>query len=376
VRQEAPEQYPTLRSHHIAIGLYNRLDGTLVRTHRVELDVTGARTEVPSLAGEPQPDLILLNDDDLGYAIVRFDDRSLRTLSTSIGAFADPLARTICWSAVLDMAQQAELSVPAFCSIVAAGMGSEASVSVLQLLHMLTRRLLAVTADPAWVAVGKELLAASGLELLHAAEPGSDHQLAWAELAAWSATSASQLGLLEELIAGTTEIAGLAVDTELRWQLLKRLVTMGRAGDAEIDAELERDNTDAGRRHVLACRAAVPDPAHKAEAWHQLADSADLSYEALAELAGSFGQPEHADLLAPYARKYLEQLPEIWTARSELVRMLFASVLFPYFAASPELLAQVDEFLAEPGRDAAISRIVIEGRDGVEKALRSRALPG
>jgi aminopeptidase N len=245
---------------------------------------------------------------------------------------------------------------------------------VLQLLLVFTERLLAVTADPAWVPVGKDLLAGRALELLRAAEPGSDHQLAWAQLLAWSATSASQLDLLAELLAGTTEIAGLAIDTELRWQLLNRLVTTGRAGDAEIDAELERDNTDAGRRHGLASRAAVPDAAHKAEAWHQLADSADLGFEAAAELAASFGQPEHAGLLAPYARRYLAQLPEIWAARSELVRMLFAGVLFPYFAASPELLVQVDEFLAEPGRDPAISRIVIEGRDGVEKALRSRAL--
>jgi aminopeptidase N len=374
VLQEAPEQHPTLRPHHIAIGLYNRVDGALVRTHRIELDVTGARTEVPSLAGLAQPDLILLNDDDLGYAIIRFDDRSVRTLTTSIGEFADPLARTICWSAVLDMAQQAELSVPTFVSILAAGMGSEGSVSVLQLLLVFTERLLAVTADPAWVPVGKDLLAGRALELLRAAEPSSDHQLAWAQLLAWSATSASQLDLLAELLAGTTEIAGLAIDTELRWQLLNRLVTTGRAGDAEIDAELERDNTDAGRRHGLASRAAVPDAAHKAEAWHQLADSADLGFEAAAELAASFGQPEHAGLLAPYARRYFAQLPEIWAARSELVRMLFAGVLFPYFAASPELLVQVDEFLAEPGRDPAISRIVIEGRDGVEKALRSRAL--
>jgi len=376
VRQEAPEQHPTLRPHHIAIGLYNLVGGTLVRTHRIELDVTGARTEVPSLAGEAQPDLILLNDDDLGYAIIRFDERSLATLTEHIGHFRDGLARTLCWSAVTDMVSQAELSVPAFIRIVASGMGSEPSVAVLQLLHMLTQRLLTVTADPAFVPVGKELLADRALELLYAADPGSDHQLAWAQLAAWSATSASQLDQLEELLAGTTEVPGLAVDTELRWQVLGRLVTTGRAGDAEIDAELGRDNTDAGHRHALACRAAVPDAEHKAEAWHQLADSADLGFEAAAELAANFGQPEHAGVLAPYARKYFAQLPEIWTARSELVRMLFANVLFPYFAASPELLAQVDEFLAEPGRDPAISRIVIEGRDGVEKALRSRALPG
>ena len=113
--------------------------------------MTGARTEVPSLAGLAQPDLILLNDDDLGYAIIRFDERSLATLTEHIGRFRDGLARTLCWSAVVDMAGQAELSVPAFVRIVAAGMGSEPSVAVLQLLHAETLRLLATTADPDWV---------------------------------------------------------------------------------------------------------------------------------------------------------------------------------------------------------------------------------
>ncbi len=76
VLQEAPAQHPVLRPHHLAVGLYNRDSaGRLVRTHRAELDVTAARTQVPELAGQPRPDLILLNDDDLDYAIVRFDDR-------------------------------------------------------------------------------------------------------------------------------------------------------------------------------------------------------------------------------------------------------------------------------------------------------------
>ena len=79
VLQEATPEHPTLRPHHIAIGLYNKTaDGALVRTRQVEVDVSGARTEVPGLTGLAQPDLILLNDDDLGYAIIRFDDRSLR----------------------------------------------------------------------------------------------------------------------------------------------------------------------------------------------------------------------------------------------------------------------------------------------------------
>jgi aminopeptidase N len=114
VLQEAPGQHPTLRPHHIAIGLYNRDRGALTRTRRVEVDVAGPRTAVPELVGATQPDLVLLNDDDLGYALVRFDPRSLATLAGSIGEFTDSLARAVCWSAALDMVQEAELSLPAF----------------------------------------------------------------------------------------------------------------------------------------------------------------------------------------------------------------------------------------------------------------------
>jgi aminopeptidase N len=376
VLQEAPADHPTLRPHHIAIGLYNLVDGALIRTHRVDVDVAGPRTEVPSLVGLAQPDLILLNDDDLDYAIVRFDERSLATLAESIGRFTDSLARTVCWSAVVDMASQAELSVPAFVRIVVAGMGSEPSVSVLQLLHGVTARVLGVTADPGWVAQGKELVADEAVRLLRAAEPGSDHQLAWAQLVSWTAVTPEQLDLVAGLLHGSVVFPGLTVDTELRWALLRRLAAMGRAADAEIDAELERDNTDAGRRNAAAGRASIPDAAHKAAAWRLVAESTELGLEESVEVARAFNQTEHAQLLAPYAEMYFQQLPDIWAARDGLLRMVLGQSLFPYSAASPELLSQVHAFLAEPDRDPALARVVIEGRDIVTKALRSRALPG
>ena len=49
--------------------------------------------------------------------------------------------------------------------------------------------------------------------------------------------------------------------------------------------------------------------------------------------------------------------------------------LFPYSAASPELLDRIAEFLVGPDIDPALARVMIEGRDVAEKALRSRALP-
>src|SRR5262245_26063177 len=80
VLQEAPADHPTLRSHRIAIGLYDRDGKRLVRRDRIELDVVGARTGVPGLAGVPAPDLLLLNDDDLTWAKIRLDERSLAAI--------------------------------------------------------------------------------------------------------------------------------------------------------------------------------------------------------------------------------------------------------------------------------------------------------
>jgi aminopeptidase N len=374
VLQEAPPEHPVLRPHYIAIGLYNRDDdgGTLVRTHRVEVEVAGARTPVPDLAGQPRPDLLLLNDDDLGYAIVRFDERSLATLTTSIGAFRDGLARTICWSAVMDMAAQAELSVPAFVKIVTAGMGHEPSVAVLQQLHRFTAQLMMTSADPAWAAQGKRELAAAGIELLRSAEEGSDHQLAWAQLLGWSATADDQLDLAAGLLDGSKRVAGLNVDTELRWTLLARLVAMGRAGQAAIEAELARDNTNSGRKHAAACRAATPDAVHKAQAWRLLTASSELGIEETVKVGMAFNQVEHAALLAPYADAFFDQFPAAWAARDGFAKVVLGTVLFPYSAASPALLERADAFLAEHGQDAAMCRAVIEGRDVAAKALRAR----
>src|SRR5580693_781268 len=155
VVQEASGPRPTLRPHHLGVGLYNHVNGSLARVGRQEIDVAGARTEVPELAGTAQPDLILLNDGDLDYAVVRFDPRSMRTLTESVGLLSDSLARAVCWSAAIDMLREADLSLPAFVRMLTGGMGQETSVSVLQILHSTTDQVIRLTGDPRWVPRGK-----------------------------------------------------------------------------------------------------------------------------------------------------------------------------------------------------------------------------
>jgi aminopeptidase N len=374
VAQEAPTSHPVLRPHHIAVGLYSLgASDRLVRTYRVEVDIAGQRTDVPELVGRQQPDLVLLNDDDLGYAAIRFDPRSLDTVTQSVGTLSDSLSRAVCWTALIDMARQVELPLRTFIRAVSTGMGTETSLSVLQVLHTVTSQLMMV-ADPVVAAEGKSQLAAAATRLLRTAAPGSDHQLAWAQLLGWTAIAPEQLDLVGGLLTGNIELPGLVVDTSLRWALLRRLTAAGRAGDAEIDAELARDPTDAGRRWALTCRAAIPDAAHKAAAWHLLAESEELGVADVIEVASGFALPEHAHLLAPYTEPYFEALPAIWSSRGEHFRVTLAQSLFPAAAVSPELLERIDAFLAAADRDPGLARVLIEQRDTAERALRSRAL--
>ena len=78
----------------------------------------------------------------------------------------------------------------------------------------------------------------------------------YAQALAGVATAPDDLALLAGLLDGTASVDGLAVDTELRWLLLHRLVSRGAAGPDAIDAELDRDRD--GRRRAATRRPAGP----------------------------------------------------------------------------------------------------------------------
>ena len=85
VEQTAIPEHPTLRAHRAGIGLYDRdAKGVLRLRRRVETDLTGAMTPITELVGERVCDLVLLNDGDLTFAKLRFDERSLETLKADL----------------------------------------------------------------------------------------------------------------------------------------------------------------------------------------------------------------------------------------------------------------------------------------------------
>ncbi|HEX4816893.1 MAG TPA: aminopeptidase N [Nonomuraea sp.] len=373
VLQEAPSDYPTLRTHRIAIGLYSLVDGALTRTRRVELDVVGARTAVPQLVGEERPDLVLLNDDDLTYAKVRLDEGSLRTLvDGGIVRLTESLPRALCWSAAWDMTRDSEMPTRDYVKLVVSGAGAVGDITVLQTILRQARQAAQQYADPAWRAEGLALLAAELRALLAGAEPGSDRQLAFLQALAPVATSADDLDLLQGILDGTSVPEGLSVDADLRWILVHALVTGGRIAEAGIEAELERDPTATGERSAALCRAAVPTAEAKNAAWDRIVGGRLANHIARATING-FQDPHHPELLAPYREKYFAEVGRIYKEWTFDQASSFAVGCFPALLIEQATLGAAEDYLTAEEPPQALRRMILEGADGVRRALRNRA---
>ena len=242
-------------------------DGALHRTDRLELDVEGARTPVPELVGREQPDLLLVNDDDLAYAKIRLDERSLATALAHPRGFTSSLPRSLVLASLWDMTRDAEMGARHFVDVVLATLPGETDSTLLRTLVAQLQTAVSSYTAPEHRAAARTATRDRLWELAVAAEPGSDAQLQLVSAAAALTTAGDDTTRLRALLDGTEVLEGLAVDFEMRWTLLTALVAAGAADAAEIDAERAREDTATGRERAARARAARPTAEAKEEAW-------------------------------------------------------------------------------------------------------------
>ncbi|MFF2927324.1 aminopeptidase N [Streptomyces celluloflavus] len=381
VLQEAAPTHPQLRPHRVAVGLYRRQeisaahpDGGLERYARAEVDVSGPRTAVTELAGAERPDLILVNDEDLTYCKIRFDEGSLATLRDGLGEITDPLARALCWSAVWGLTRDGLMPARDYLELVLRFAGRETDIGVLQSVHAQARTALELYAAPAHRESAARALAEGALRELRLSEPGSGHQLAWARHFASVASTDADFQLLTGLLDGTAKVDGLEVDQELRWTLLEPLASHGVADTAVLGAELARDDTASGKRHQVRCLAARPSAEVKERAWAAVVESDALSNALVEATISGFAQFGQRELLAPYAPRYFAFLEQAWQERSIEIAMAMVRGLFPSWQVTRETLDAADAWLeGHPQAAPALRRLVAEERDDLARALRAQA---
>ncbi|MGH2710462.1 MAG: aminopeptidase N [Actinomycetota bacterium] len=373
VKQHAPAEQPTLRSHRIAVGLYDDRDGKLIRTQRVELDLVGEATEVGDLQGVRVPALTLLNDDDLSFAKIRFDPLSLKTLRERLSDVEDSLARSVCWTALWDMTRDGELPAREFLDLALRHAPAEREVGALERVLAQAQMAVKLYGDPSARGAGGERLARAAMDQGGRASAGGDHQLAWIRTFVSVATTDEHLEMVRGLLDGSLEIEGVAVDTELRWHIVQSLAASGATdSEALVQAERGRDPTDLGARHAAAALAARPTEAAKSEAWDRVTEDRSLTLAMTDAIMRGFQQPEQESLLQPYAARYMEELDGIWDERGLDFSLDFGEGLFPRWMVGEDTVELVDRGLARDDLPGPLRRLLLEGKDRLLRALRAR----
>jgi aminopeptidase N len=375
VTQEVPTMpvgSSELRPHRMAVGLYDLVGDKIALRKSVELDVAGSKTVVSELAGEKVADLLLINDRDLSYTKVRFDDRSIATLKAHLGKIDDSLTRALCWSAAWDMLRDAEINATDFIDIALAGLAGEddiATVTIIanQLVTAVEFYSFPSKRDSARLKVGNAFEA-----MLRDAKAGSDHQLQFARNFTSFASSAEHNDLIKELLDG--KLGGLKVDADLRWTFVIALSERGLMDKEALAAELLKDNTLTGQLSHATALAAMPTAEAKAETWKSITTEEITTSQREAKLAG-FMRALHRPLLAAYVDPYFDLLLETWGKKSYEVASKFVTGMYPAYITNQATLDKTINWLATTGKDgqAGLRRLVSEGRDSLERALKVQA---
>jgi aminopeptidase N len=371
VAQTAVAAHPDLRPHRIMIGLYDGDgSGPTVLRRRIAVDVAGDRTDVPALRGESVAGLLLPNDEDLTFAKVRLDATSAAAVPALLPRLADPLARAVVWTSVMDTVRDGERPVDDLVELMVAALPVESEIVVVEDVLTLSRTMIDRYLPPDARDLALSRVAGVCAELVATAPPGGSIQLAAMR---GLVSSTVDVARLRGWLAGSGLDAGVVVDADLRWRIVYRLAVLGAVSAEEIDAELAADRSAIGEDWATRSRAARPEPAAKSAAWRALVDDMAMSNRLLEANARGLFQPEQAAVTSEYVERYFAEMPEAARRRTPYVAEGLANLAYPRYAVAPRTRELAAALLARDDLVPAMRRAVIDADDDVRLALAARA---
>ena len=370
--QSAPADYPTLRPHHLEVGLLTE-DGGGASVEAVPAVLEGERAEVEAARGRPRPALVYPNFNDHAYAKIALDDESVAWVRERIERVDDDLLRQQLWSTLWSMVRDRQLKSTDFLAIARAKIGFERNIELIDsvLGHAAAAQHRYAPADRRDAEA--RLLFATAREGLLAA-PDQDTRIIWARALTGFAVHADDLAFAGRLADGEEQVSGFELDQDMRWGVAARHTAFAVPGaEARVAAEAGRDPSDRGQRARLRCQTAAPDAAVKAAAWERFTGEGHGSrYLDQAAMSG-FNWTHQAELLAPYVDAFFAEVPRVFAERDREFATAFYGGLFPAYRVERDTLARARALLeATPEGQAVLRRMLRESIDDLERAIACR----
>ena len=332
------------RPHRFSVAALNGSAGPAGTTL---VDLGAEPVALTAFSGVP----VLPNAADEAYAAVLLDDASWQALVNGLSELSDPLQRAVAWSNALTRVRSGLLAAPAFMDVVEAHLGREQDPVVFDSVLRRVRGLVL----PQWTAPDALSAACESLAVVCASALDSgDRDRSLAAMRGLAATT-SDAALLRSWLATGAARPGLEIDRDTRWVAVRRLVTLGEAGDDLVAREAAADRSSSGHQASLTALASRPDAAAKDDAWKQIVDPTVSNRDFEALVAGLW-TPGQEDLCAPYFERYLEDAPRL-AQRSQSVAKEVASAAPRMPMAMPRLEALRDRLdVASEGTDNTVLR--------------------
>jgi aminopeptidase N len=327
------------RPHRLDIAVFDTSGEELVPVGRSSHEIAGPSTPVDLPAG----DLRLVNAGDLTFAAVKPDPASREQMFQHIHQLADPLDRALVAATAGQLLLLGDVAPREVSTALTRALASETSPA---LIEPFLGQALQVADRWAPASESPGLLRSLADAVVGLVDLPDARQAALRTLAA-SASTDEHWAVLEAAAAEAT-------DLDLAWRIQVRRSELGGYDEAAVTALLERDpDPDAGMRR-LAVLAASPDVAHKEEVWRAFfVDYAVPASRETLVLGSTFWRPGQAELLAPFAHRYLE---ELHTLKGGLLNQgLTIRAMYPLGAGDETFLAAA-EAAAEDERLMAYAR--------------------
>ena len=275
-----------LRPHRVTVSTWRAASGALERTHVFDVRIDGESAPIDPdgvLAlpgGAAFVDLVVINDDDLTYAISRLDERSTDVALAYVGTIDAPITRAVVWASLWNAVRDGLLDPRRFIVAVLNAVPAETEPSIRDRLLLFVSEALSSFLPGAARAEAHDQVLATTIRLAKDADDAD----AWrAYTRAFIAEFAARGG--DEYEAAVRAFAA-SDNPDIAWRARRALAARGLVDEETILAWRDADGSGEAARMSVEALASIPDEAARARAWESVWSDALSNDYLSATLAG------------------------------------------------------------------------------------------
>ena len=275
-----------LRPHRVTVSTWRAASGALERTHVFDVRIDGESAPIDPdgvLAlpgGAAFVDLVVINDDDLTYAISRLDERSTDVALAYVGTIGAPITHAVVWASLWNAVRDGLLDPRRFIVAVLNAVPAETEPAIRDRLLLFVSEALSSFLPGAARAEAHDQVLATTIRLAKDADDAD----AWrAYTRAFIAEFAARGG--DEYEAAVRAFAA-SDNPDIAWRARRALAARGLVDEETILAWRDADGSGEAARMSVEALASIPDEAARARAWESVWSDALSNDYLSATLAG------------------------------------------------------------------------------------------